>query len=84
MWISNDYLIMRLARQRELEILKQARIAGLLAQERGERPGTLRRSLTGAGEMLIRIGNWLKEADKSRQSARHALQVSGVERGAGD
>jgi hypothetical protein len=57
---SNDFLISKLAKQREAELREKARIARLLADARLEKPGFQVRLLTKSGEVLIRLGQKLK------------------------
>ena len=58
---ANDYLISKLAERREVELREKARVAWLLADARVKKPKLHVRFLAGSGEILIILGQKLKE-----------------------
>jgi hypothetical protein len=69
----NDYVLFRMAQNRERELVEKARINLLLQEAKAVRPGLWARSLSKSGEFLILFGQKLKSRYEPPAQTRLAL-----------
>jgi hypothetical protein len=61
MFVSHEYVLKKLAQQREAELFEEARISRLLAEIRADKPGFRARFFSRSGDILIHFGHKLKD-----------------------
>ncbi len=70
----NNYLISELVRQHQKNLLEEARLERLLSESRASRPRLRDRLLLKSGNILIFLGERLKEKYELRIEARLVLK----------
>lgn len=70
----DDYEIIEITRMRRKELLEEARNARLLKDFRAEKPGYRDRLLATSGELLISLGQRLKERGEVEMALQNSIQ----------
>lgn len=69
----NDYETRKIAQCRHMKLLEEARIASLLKNANANRNGYLDRILSKSGDLLIALGQNLKERHKQEVNLQHSI-----------
>jgi hypothetical protein len=69
----NDYEVTRIAHIRRMELLEEARIARLVKNARADRIGYTDRILSKSGDLLIALGQYLKQCQDQDVELQHSM-----------